>query len=642
MALSSFTDFVNSQKQPTQTTKGATDQGLLGQFATGAGKGIISSITGAAALGERGLQLATKPFLPKEAELTGAASEELVPEELRTPQTPAEKAGFAVEQIAEFFFPAGLASKGIKGTEALLGATKLTGKGLGAAKIGGRAAIGAGELAGVESIQSGGKPEDLKGVVGAAILGGAIPIVGGLVGHKLAGLSGRLAKGIETKIIKPTARDLKNGFKIDNIFKYKLGGSLETTALKTHQKIQEASKALSNLVGGSKASVNVAKIIKNVEKEVESGKLRNFGSIEGMKRSLNNFKEEISQLDEISSKGVMNLVDAQAWKRSVGNHGAWLYGARDPESKASEAVANIMYTQIRAAIERAAPKELKDMNKILSELIPIEQALIRRVPIADRQNMLGLGDIVTLLPSFANPSNLWFFTLNKLSKSGTVANYLKAIDDLKFLPEARGGIRELLFGSPAKKADDLGTSIKGTTTEIKPLVQEARKFKSADEFVEAQGKPLYHGTTRKTGEALQDKGTGLYGDGFYFATEPKRAEIYARQGGKEFGQLVEATVEFKKPFKIDVVGGKADDSFFISKNDFEKIKEISGLKIGDSRMFRTDLLYSDLKRASNNPNDILKKAGFDGIQTQRTKVAFDKDVIKTKSQLEQIWKEAQK
>ena len=68
------------------------------------------------------------------------------------------------------------------------------------------------------------------------------------------------------------------------------------------------------------------------------------------------------------------------------------------------------------------------------------------------------------------------------------------------------------------------------------LLREAKKYKSAEEFVKAQGKTVYHGTNAKfdvfdkskIGEAT---GVGDWGDGFYFSDNEDVAKSFAKDAG---------------------------------------------------------------------------------------------------------------
>lgn len=116
--------------EPTAIERYRANRSGLSKFITGAGKGVISTIEGMSSLGEKGLQAVTRPItgVREDGKIIGkkTAAEKMIPEELRTPEGKAEKAGFMTEQIAEFFVPVTKATKVKKG--AALG-TKIIKKG---------------------------------------------------------------------------------------------------------------------------------------------------------------------------------------------------------------------------------------------------------------------------------------------------------------------------------------------------------------------------------------------------------------------------------------------------------------------------------------------------------------------------------
>ena len=120
---------------------------------------------------------------------------------------------------------------------------------------------------------------------------------------------------------------------------------------------------------------------------------------------------------------ILSVPEANIIKRAAGHFGAWQYGMRDPESTAREAVYNEFYKQMKVAIEKASP-EVKDINKSLSELIPIMNAVIRRIPVAERGNVINLTDVINLIGSTFNPSALGVLTATRLGTSGTFGNIL--------------------------------------------------------------------------------------------------------------------------------------------------------------------------------------------------------------------------
>jgi hypothetical protein len=165
---------------------------------------------------------------------------------------------------------------------------------------------------------------------------------------------------------------------------------------------------------------------------------------------------------------------------------------------------------------------------------------------------------------------------------------------------------------------------KGETPKTKLLVEEAKKFKSADEFVKAQGEPVYHGTNAKFTEfdkktIGKNRGSSL-GEGFYFTKD----KDFAKQHGKN---VIETRVYLQNPLILN------------SKNDIHKIYNLFGGK---------EQYFKKLEENIISKKDItkeLKKQGFDGIIDNWSKgevVVFEPNQIKTKSQLKEIWDKANK
>ena len=103
-------------EQP-QETQGET--GIRG-FATGVGKGVLSTFKGAGQLGEKIVNL----VVPKKYEMPSVYSDEategtILSEETLKPQTTAESIGKGVEQIAEFAVPGSKVAKATKGANLL-------------------------------------------------------------------------------------------------------------------------------------------------------------------------------------------------------------------------------------------------------------------------------------------------------------------------------------------------------------------------------------------------------------------------------------------------------------------------------------------------------------------------------------------
>jgi len=140
----------------------------------------------------------------------------------------------------------------------------------------------------------------------------------------------------------------------------------------------------------------------------------------------------------------------------------------------------------------------------------------------------------------------------------------------------------------------------------KELQEEAKKYKTANAFVKAQGKPVYHGS--KAAKIIEKEGFKLmpyefrnmasaFGDGVYFATKKSGAYTLTED------EMVEAYL----PANI-------------------KLK----------RVFDTDAFKVNTKK--------LVEEGYDGVELQtgtssKNLTIFDPSIVKTKTQLIDIWNE---
>jgi len=204
------------------------------QVAIGAGKGVISTIKGAAELGERGLAGALRTILPKSAEkklglekgLQETAASQVIPEELTQTENKLQKAGFIGEQILEFFIPGGASTKISK-------VSKVMAKARGFSNLATKA-IGLGTRAVSESVLAGGQTALQKGKIDKEVklatgLGAAIPI--GLAGAKV--LTKGLGKGLAAGLGKSTgtsASTIVESFKNSNVVKFAREAGKDVTA----------------------------------------------------------------------------------------------------------------------------------------------------------------------------------------------------------------------------------------------------------------------------------------------------------------------------------------------------------------------------------------------------------------------------
>lgn len=165
--------------------------------------------------------------------------------------------------------------------------------------------------------------------------------------------------------------------------------------------------------------------------------------------------------------------------------------------------------------------------------------------------------------------------------------------------------------------------------QLDPLIAEARKYKTAEEFVKAQGTPVYHGTNADFSEF------GKTSAGMNFFTSSKGVAA-------DYGKNIKETfLDIKNPKIVDMSGYNWFGQRVVDRG--------MGLPESINKGRKTNYVYLESLNA--------KRAGYDGVIFKNvadsntitggkaigdTYVVFDPKNIKTKSQLIDIWNKANK
>lgn len=281
-------------------------------------------------------------------------------------------------------------------------------------------------------------------------------LIGGLVGGATAGAVRGIGKLIEAvggkilnSVIKPTKPDLDDGFSMNTIKEYNLGGSLDTIKTKTQTKLTELTNNLNSKLADSPNRIDLNKVYQQTVSELtDESKLRGFGANVKIGNTLEQLKEEIGI---VAQEGGNSIPDAQIIKQASGGFGAWQYGKADPDSKATEIIYNTFYSKLKKAIEDASPEGVRSINQELAKLIPVMNAVIRRIPIEQRSGAISLNEMIGLVGSSVNPIALGPTLLAILSRSGAAGNVLANIGE----PIARQAIpASLVTSSLAEQITD--------------------------------------------------------------------------------------------------------------------------------------------------------------------------------------------
>jgi hypothetical protein len=409
---------------------------VVPNLAVGFAKGAGSTLAGASKLGEKYLLNPIDRLMGNKVSETSSVEELGIDKSLEATNT-TQKIGKGIEQIVEFLIPGSASVKAGKAAKVALGGSKLAK----AAGLGTRAITEAGIVGGQTAIQQGQIDDKAKTT---AIVAALFPVAGaGLTSIKLG--AGKVGQKIEQSVIRPSAEDIKDGFNIQNLAKYKVGGSIKEVIANTHIKLNELGQQLKNKLAGSNASLNLNSIFEETSEDLLKNKGVNFGNVTAIKRVLEDqLKPEI--LEQAGQNGLIDLVEANFIKRGAGTKGAWAYGRVEPDASAVERVYTTFYNKLKTAIEKNAPEGVKELNKQMSDLIPISNAALRRLPVEQRNNMISLTDSIGLFSAIFDPRSLALLGANRLAKSGKFGNFLMNVAESVKKPSATS-VGKRIFGN---------------------------------------------------------------------------------------------------------------------------------------------------------------------------------------------------
>jgi hypothetical protein len=283
-----------------------------------------------------------------------------------------------------------------------------------------------GRAAGLTMAQTG---DPTAALTAGALTGGinaAIPAV-----KKGAGV---LGERIERALVKATKRDIEDGFTAANVFKHKVGGTLEQTYVKANDRIKDLSgqlqRALTSMgVNGQKQQVDVLDALNKAATAAGANPARTVGQNTAMGKAVESLLNELEPVlakAKALNSGRVDLLTANELKQGLGQLGAWKH---DPTGrvvseadKAMETLANSFYDVLKKEIEAKSFGPVKAINKQIGELLAIKHAVARRIPVEQRANVLNLGDLIGF------GTGAWGVSLaNRVLKSGQTANVLSNV-----------------------------------------------------------------------------------------------------------------------------------------------------------------------------------------------------------------------
>lgn len=354
----------------------------IGGFATGAGKGALSTIQGLSTLGQKALGGIYNPVMPEKPIVK-------LPEQLTTPEGTAQKIGFGAEQIGEFFIPASELSKATKAIEGSIDVLKIGNAAKSALKLATKSAIEGVGMGTVSTAQIGNIAEGIKsGGIGGLIMGGL-----GIVGKAISKIVGKIPETAWSNILKriPTAIE-KNPQLEKQIAKEGISGiSRSTLSRQMGGKIQEIELSISDLLKGREGQISTKAVTTRLNELKQT-----YTNIPGEESS-------IKVIDNVSqgllAKGEnIGIQEANQLKRDIYGLIQKSYGKGLLEIPAKTEAQKMIARGLKEEIEKVIP-EVKDLNAKQAIYLQTKKAIDKTIARQTGKGIAGTGiglyDILT-------------------------------------------------------------------------------------------------------------------------------------------------------------------------------------------------------------------------------------------------------
>jgi hypothetical protein len=262
------------------------------------------------------------------------------------------------------------------------------------------------------------------------------------VGKSIQGTAGRI-QGTKVKILSP---EFKKGASNKMYTKYGVFGNAQQVAQQWKGKISDTASQLKQKIksvefdrSDPSTRINIAHVLARAKKRAMEGTRINKNAIANIADNVTDELGTTYNIDFKHAPAVANNIDlaeAQLLKQEVGKHGDWLSfngkltANQDATNKA--AFYNTLYDELKVELQNKGGPEIAELNRQLSEMIPMERAASKQVLTANRKNPISLDDYIggLAVASSAMHGNLLpaaMAGLNVATKSPTVAKGLYGV-----------------------------------------------------------------------------------------------------------------------------------------------------------------------------------------------------------------------
>jgi hypothetical protein len=215
-----------------------------------------------------------------------------------------------------------------------------------------------------------------------------------------------IATRIQNRKIRIGKSEQDMGATREKLGQYNLFGSTKEVLEKTQSQIKDLAGQLKEKINSVEFApddpntrVNIAQALNRAKAKAVEGTRTDRIAVNNAAQSAIDELTETYGLDFKKTPSIANNVDlseAQLLKQEIGKKGDWLAkGGRlsaneDATNKAK--FYNVFYDELKKELENKGPEGIKQINKQLSDLIPIDRAASKRLLVEDRNNVIGLED----------------------------------------------------------------------------------------------------------------------------------------------------------------------------------------------------------------------------------------------------------
>lgn len=209
-------------------------------------------------------------------------------------------------------------------------------------------------------------------------------------------LAGRI-QGTKVKILSP---EFKKGAANKLYTKYNVFGTAKQVQKKWKQKITDTYSKVRQKIEKSDTALDpdnytfVNDIFEQAEKTAVKYGKSPTGTI-AVKKELSKLRDIF---DEAYPDGKIDLVTAQLEKQVTGKKGDWLAKSGQISGNANATISsqahNTLYDALKKVVENKGSPGIRELNKQLSEMIPMERAASKQVLVADRKNIIPIDDYI--------------------------------------------------------------------------------------------------------------------------------------------------------------------------------------------------------------------------------------------------------